>query len=85
MAHILRPSLVLFRGLAELATQQGQGFPESVRIEILQTDQRECFPEYLSDRTRAAPMLSIKTDNLKLALIADSNFRGREKRIVQTP
>ena len=61
MAEVLRPSLVLLRGLADLAAEECQGFPEAVRVEIGQVGGCEGVLKNLPDGTGAAPGLAVET------------------------
>lgn len=60
MAEVLGPRLVLLRRSALLPSEQRQGLPKAVWVEVGQAGRREGVLEDRSDRTGAAPVLAVE-------------------------
>jgi hypothetical protein len=85
VAEVLGPGFVLFGSPADLATEKSQGLTEAMRVEVGEVRSRKGVLENLPDGPGTAPMFAVETRCLKMATVADLNFRRWEQRIVETP
>src|SRR5262245_45013688 len=85
MPEILRPGLVFLGCFANAAPQKCQRLPKGVGIKVRKSGRRECLPEYLPDRTGAAPVLAVQPRCRKPEIVVQHYLGSWEQRIVQPP
>jgi hypothetical protein len=85
VTEVLAPGLELLSVGAAPLTELSQGISEAMRVEIRQTRPRKCIPEYLPDRSRAAPTSPLQPQCLECPRAASTDPGFREQWIVIAP